>query len=173
MFYRKRTECLIFESIKSGHELGTSLVAILRHWFQPVWWTNYGEDKRRHSIDICKRRYSIETLINHKIIYCPSGQRAVLWTSIKVLLEVHLQHRWTFCWRPQMSSERLRNLAGMSLTSTDGDQGISIKNSLDVSVSHSPLWRKGDSIFELNKIQGELKFFKIKAGRKRGGKGNF
>ena len=33
----------------------------------------------------------------------------------------------------------------------------------------------GDWIFELNKIQGELKFFKIKGGRgrKRGGQGEF
>ena len=38
----------------------------------------------------------------------------------------------------------------------------------------SPFLCEGrDWIFELNKIQGELKFFKINAGRKRGEKGEF
>ena len=38
----------------------------------------------------------------------------------------------------------------------------------------SPFLSEGrDWIFELNKIQGELKFFKIKAGRKKGEKGEF
>ena len=32
---------------------------------------------------------------------------------------------------------------------------------------------RGNWIFELNKIQRELKFFKIKEGNKRGGKGEF
>ena len=31
----------------------------------------------------------------------------------------------------------------------------------------------GDGVFELNEIRGELKFFKIKGGRKRGERGIF
>ena len=33
--------------------------------------------------------------------------------------------------------------------------------------------RRGHWIFELNEIWGELKFFKIRGGKTRGGKGNF
>ena len=54
-----------------------------------------------------------------------------------------------------------------------------MKNVLERNLRTDRAWEcifgiSGDKIFfELNKIWGELKFFKIKGGRKRGGRGEF
>ena len=48
-----------------------------------------------------------------------------------------------------------------------------ITSSRDFIVASPSLWRRGNWIFELNKIQGELKFFKIKREEKEEGRGIF